>query len=95
MTTLAGSVSLNLTAVAIPVGGLSVSSLRVEVAEEGKEAGWVAELIVHGRLPWHSGETREVEVRIMSDEFRTHVASKRPKLIVKRGSETIGILDLT
>jgi len=79
---------------AIADEGLAVPRLRVELVEEEKpDLAWIAELHVLGDLPWHKGEERRVELRIMSDEFRNYVTLSCPDLIVKRGSETIGNLE--
>jgi len=89
------TVSLSFTAEPIPLEGLKVSPLRVELAgNNGGDAAWIAELTVLGDLPWCKGEKREVEVRVMSDEFRSYMISKRPKLLVKRASEIIGNMEL-
>ncbi len=78
----------------IPDGGLAVSRLRVELVEEGKpDLAWIAELNVLGDLPWHKGEERQVELRIMSDEFRNYVVMRSPSLLIKHGSEVLGILE--
>jgi len=75
----------------IPKGGLTVSRHRVELAEKEKpNLGWIAELTVLGHLPWHEGEERNVEIRIMSQEFRKYVATKQPSLLIRRGSEILG-----
>lgn len=88
-------VKLGSGASAIPAAGLSTPRLRVELAETEKQnSAWIAELIVLGDLPWHKGEERYVELRIMSDEFRNYVTSERPNLLVKRGDEIIGELNL-
>ncbi len=90
-----GKVKLGSEVNAIPDEGLSTSRLRVELAEaEKQDSAWIAELIVLGDLPWHKGEERRVELRIMSDEFRSYVTSERPNLLVKRGDEIIGELEL-
>lgn len=78
----------------IPDGGITVSRLRVELAEEEKpDSAWIAELNVLGDLPWHKGEERQIELRIMSDEFRNYVMIRSPSLLVKHGSEVLGILE--
>lgn len=90
-----GKMSLARDASAVPTGGLTVSPLRVEISPASDPASaWIAELGVLGDLPWKRGEERQVEVRIMSDEFRDYVTVERPMLIVKRGYETIGNLVL-
>ncbi|BBM03557.1 hypothetical protein [Microbulbifer sp. GL-2] len=90
-----GTLRLNTETNIIPADGLMVSRHRVELLEEGKsDLSWMAELNVLGDLPWFKGEERQVEVRIMSDEFRQHVVSERPNLLVKRGRETVGTLEL-
>ena len=79
---------------AIADEGLAAPRLRVELVEEEKpDLAWIAELHVLGDFPWHKGEERRVEMRIMSDELRNYVNSSRPDLLVKRGSETIGSLE--
>lgn len=78
----------------IPKEGLAVRRLRVELSEVGKtESAWIAEINVLGILPWLRGEEREVELRIMSDEFRNHATSEKPRLLVKHGSEVVGNLE--
>ena len=61
--------------------------------EEKPDAAWIAELNVLGDLPWHKGEERQVELRIMSDEFRDYVMLESPGLLVKRGNEVLGNLE--
>ena len=79
----------------MPKGGFTVPRHRVELFEDGKsDAAWISELEVLGDLPWHKGEERKVEVRIMSDEFRDYVMDKRPNLLVRYGSQIIGSLEL-
>jgi hypothetical protein len=82
-------------AVTVPSGGLTASRHRVEISAASDAPGWIAELRVLGELPWRPGQLRQVEVRIMSDEFRDYVASERPGLIAKRGPDTVGILVIT
>ena len=77
----------------IPDGGLTVPRLRVELVEEEKPEAWIAELNVQGDLPWCNGEERQVELRIMSDEFRNYVTLNRPRLLVKHGSDVLGSLE--
>lgn len=78
----------------VPKAGLTQPKLRVELrtSEEGSSA-WIAELKITGDLPWHRGEDREVELRIMSDQFEEHVVSERPKLLVCRGDVIVGDLE--
>jgi|GEM_PF-3630880 len=86
-----GTMHLSPDAPGVPDGGLTVASIRVEVSADGHASGeWIAELVVQGELPWHKGEKRKVEIRIMSDEFRQQVSTERPVLVVKRGPETVG-----
>ena len=92
MNALTGVISLDRAAKIVPEGGLSASSLRVELSEKEKNSSWIAELIIQGEIPWCIGETRKVMVRIMSDEFRDYVVSQRPKLKVMRGGEMLGYL---
>lgn len=78
----------------VPDKGLAVSRLRVELSEEKKpDSAWMAELNVMGDLPWYKGEERQVELRIMSDEFRNYVTLESPSLLVKYGSEVLGNLE--
>lgn len=80
---------------AMPESGLTVPRHRVELAESEKpDLVWIAELKVLGDLPWREGEERQVELRIMSDEFRDYIISEQPSLLVKRGAEIIGNLEL-
>lgn len=80
---------------AIPDDGLTVSRLRVELAiEEKPDEAWIAEINVLGDLPWRTGEERVAELRIMSNYFRNYVMLENPVLLVKRGSEVIGNLEL-
>ena len=77
----------------VPVGGLMQSKIRVELSEENNsESSWISELIILGDLPWHMGESRKVEVRIMSEEFRTRVMDKQPSMLIRYGSQIIGSL---
>lgn len=79
----------------MPDGGLIGPRLRVELSEEVKpDSAWIAELNVIGDLPWHEGEERQVEIRIMSGEFRDYVTTNRPNLLVRYGSQVIGSLEL-
>ncbi len=79
----------------IPDKGLTVSRIRVELAEKKKSgAAWIAELNIIGDLPWLKGEERQVEMRIMSEEFRDYVISQSPSLLVKYGNEILGNLKL-
>jgi len=79
----------------MPDGGLPGPKLRVELFEDAKpDLAWISELNVLGDLPWHEGEERKVEIRIMSDEFRDYVTTKRPNLSVRHGSQVIGSLKL-
>ncbi len=90
-----GKVKLQLDSGAIPTDGLTVLRHRVELVEKLKpDLGWISELIVLGDLPWHEGEERRVEVRIMTSKFRDHVIDARPSLLVKYGSKIIGALKL-
>ncbi|MGS2724926.1 hypothetical protein ACVBEJ_14390 [Porticoccus sp. GXU_MW_L64] len=80
---------------AVPESGLTSSRHRVELFEDGKsENAWISEINILGDLPWHRGEEREVEVRIMSCEFRDYLMDKRPSLLVRYGSQIIGSLEL-
>ncbi len=79
----------------MPDGGLPGPKLRVELFEEAKpDSAWISELRILGDLPWHEGEERKIEIRIMSDEFRDYVITKRPNLSIRYGSQTIGRLEL-
>ena len=86
-----GVVKLRGAARAIPKGGLTALKHRIELAEKKKpDLGWMAELTVLGSLPWGVGGERQVKIRIMSPEFRDHVISKRPSLLVRRRNEVLG-----
>ena len=88
-----GTVKLNPNIDGMPDGGLTINKHRVELAEENKpDFAWMTEIIVLGDLPWYEGEERQVEIRIMTDEFREYVISKKPDLLVRRGSQFIGDL---
>lgn len=88
-----GTVRLSPEVVCIPDDGLSVSKLRVEISEQDKSSSaWIAELNVLGDLPWLKGEEREIELRVMSDEFKGYIQTQKPNLVVKRGNEVIGRL---
>lgn len=90
-----GSVRLKTNQSGFPPDGLTVSALRVELVEPEKPFdAWISELIILGDLPWLEGETRDVEVRILTDEFRNHVLENSPTLLVRYGSQIIGTLDL-
>jgi len=90
-----GRVLLAPEVICIPDNGLEVSKLRVEISEPDElSSSWIAELNVLGDLPWLKGEEREIELRVMSDEFRGYVQAEKPDLVVKRGSEVIGRLDI-
>lgn len=90
-----GRVWLTPEAVSIPDEGLSVSTLRVELSEKGKQdSAWIAELHVLGDLPWQKGEERRVKLRVMSDEFKNHIVSTKSDLLVSRGGDIIGILEI-
>ena len=79
---------------AIPKDGLAKPKQRVELYEElTPKSAWIAELIILDNLPWYAGEKRKVKVRIMSDEFKTHVEENRPNLMVRYGSSVIGKLE--
>ena len=93
--TIIGKVKLNPNIKGMPDEGLVGPKLRVELSEKTKlDFAWIAELNVLGDLPWHEGEERQVEVRIMSDEFRNYVRENIPNLLVKYGSQIIGSLEL-
>lgn len=77
----------------MPTGGLMSQKLRVELAdEENPDSVWISELEVLGDLPWCENESRQVKVRIMSDEFRKYVESNLPALLMKRGKNVLGFL---
>lgn len=79
----------------IPSGGITVPTLRVDLVDEkSPREAWIAEISILGDLPWFKGEKRQVEFRVMSDEFREYIVSKRPRLFIKRGSEIIGCLEI-
>lgn len=91
--TLLANVRLRTHSDVVPEAGLTVARLRVELSDQQKKVGaWMAEIKVDGELPWRWGEERRVELRIMSPEFRSYVASSRPKLLVCRGAEVVGDL---
>lgn len=90
-----GKVKLKIEATSVTNEGLTVPRLRVELSDiEKPDSAWISELKVIGDLPWHKGEERQVELRVLSDEFRNYVISNKPDLLVKRGSEIIGNLIL-
>lgn len=88
-----GNAILNNNLSGMPVGGLIQSKIRVELSEENKsELSWISELTILGDLPWHMGESRKVEIRIMSEEFRTRVVERRPSMSIRYGGQVIGSL---
>lgn len=90
-----GVIRLALGAKAIPDGGLAQDRLRVDLMDQAMpDEVWIGELVVLGALPWKPGQERKVEVRIMSEEFKEQVVSQRLTLLVARGGETIGVLEL-
>ncbi len=92
---ISGKVKLRHEISVIPDEGLAVSRLRVElVAEKKPDEAWIAELNVLGDLPWHKGEERKVELRIMSDEFRDYVMQAGSSLLVKHGNEVLGNFEI-
>lgn len=92
---LIGSVKLQDEISNMPKSGLTIPRHRVELYEEVKpDLAWMAELNVLGELPWREGEERQVEIRIMSDEFRDYVTTNRPYLIVRYGNQILGGLKL-
>jgi hypothetical protein len=87
-------VHLRANADAVPKEGLTQEKLRVELkAADETASSWIAELKIIGDRPWRRGENRDVELRIMSDQFKEQVVSKRPKLLVCRGSAIVGDLE--
>lgn len=81
--------------VCIPNDGLEFPKLRVEASEPDEpSSAWIAELNVLSDLPWLKAGEREIELRVMSDEFRGYVQTEKPNLIVKSGNEVIGCLDI-
>jgi hypothetical protein len=92
---LVGKVQLNCKIDSMPDGGIAEPRIRVELAEEEKlDSAWIGELTVLGDLPWNQGEERQVEIRIMSDEFMQNIALRDRNILVKRGSKLLGNLKL-
>lgn len=93
--TMQASVQLLSDSKAIPCEGLSAESHRVELAIVGdSKERWLAVLNVRGDLPWYGGERRDVDVKVMSDNFRELLDEAGMELIVFRGSELIGYMSL-
>lgn len=76
----------------IPSGGITTPKVRVELQEVDGNKSWIAELIITGDLPWLKGDSRNVNVRVMSNDFRDYVFKVKPDLRVLRGSDLIGKL---
>lgn len=90
---LIGNATLGNGSESIPTGGLTSQKLRVELVDEANpNSAWISELEVLGDLPWCENESRQVKVRIMSNEFRKHVESNLPALLMKRGKSVLGFL---
>lgn len=80
---------------AIPVGGLSAQSHRVELAMVGEpNERWIAVLNVLGDLPWFRGECRDVDVKVMSHEFGEALFRPGIAIAVFRGPELVGHMSI-
>ena len=91
--TFIGGITLSSEINCMPTGGLTSRRVRVELSEEKSPASvWISELEVNGDIPWLENETRQVKVRIMSDDFRNYVERNLPALSVMRGGDVLGIL---
>ena len=74
-----GEVYLYQNPTVIPVGGLTGESLRVDILfSEDENTGWISEVKNKGEVPWRRGETRPVELRLLTE--KTH--EKRGKIKV-------------
>jgi len=90
---LIGAVTLSNGIECMPTEGLTSRKLRVELSDERTPGeAWISELEVLGDLPWRENESRQVKVRIMSDEFRNKVENELPALSVSYGKSALGLL---
>ncbi|KAB7609819.1 hypothetical protein F9L33_15470 [Amylibacter sp. SFDW26] len=80
----------------IPINGIKTNRIRVDVADKmTSNERWLSEILVIGELPCFAGETREVILRISSDEFRSRVEKKYTKLLVFHGPDFLGEITFT